>query len=940
DKSCDVGSIWSDATEQCELDKSCDVGSIWSDATEQCELDKSCDAGSIWSDATEQCELDKSCDVGTIWSDATQQCRALHYSEMSAPELADEYKNVIDGVYQACETYTRYLLPDGLTINTGNKNWFNKLTSYLPLVHTPALIGESGNIYAYKGQLGKSNYFVSGINLWSGNDSSQIRDHGVLQENVINDLLGVDDYKRENIIVWSEDSYFDRLMGNNVNLVSGSDKSLGVENINFDLFIGKKTSKETMKKVIAKGVPIIIAYNHWWARSDTNEMFGIDYFGAWMYEDFISGPSPCNQANTFGNTAIMLDYIVNDKYQINTSTMSEETVSGDSVDFRKIIDPTTGKNLQDVFEHPLRNIRNAISFFDNQDVSILETDNLDHLQIPIYIADILRDSIEYSGYRFYADLYGTASSVDYDKWFKAYFTDLTTHYARSDNKVNNDVGGFSPREDEIALLPLLTQDFTYDLTTDSHVTATGLYIKAGQESTIKRTDNNPSSVKLYINYQRDGATKLFSTGSGRPYSRPAYDRSHGITLEAGKEVSISSPIGGTLFISVPDNDDGDTISLNVKNVLINPTISGVSNSDISNFESALNNSPFNWVTVITKEVQIHSIASKFEETLAKYDNDVEKFMEDIITYTLGNFGYAGYLSNTLPDHTDSVKQFCSELGITDLCADRSLHSRNSVQHIYVDRATCGSLCSGNPYDRFSAYEPGDWGDSHEIGHNLQTSKLKIYDSRSSEVSNNIFPVESRRLKAIANGSEYYDARSNFSSTFNLMKQGLGKLNDTEHPLWNGTGIYDKAFERLGFYNQLKFASGDTEFYTKMYLLQRIALNRDNSDTTWAEYKDRLGFSEYTRDSFKNMNGNDFMAISSSLLIGKDMSQFFEGFGISVSNEARAQIAIEGHSQSLGMGIYFVPGDGSSTVPLDFITDTKDMYFIPLTADAIYEDPTL
>ncbi len=900
----------------------------------------SCDTGFVLSNLTGQCEIDTTCPDGELWDDTTGQCEQLTYDKMTATQLVDEYKDIAQNVYPECSTYPAYLLPNGLTIDSGNQNWFNKLTSHLPLTHTPALIGESGNIYAYKGQLQNSKYFASGLRLWSGHSSSLIRDNITLQENMLNDLLEVEDYKQANIVVWSEDSDFNSFTSGNVTLITSTEKSAGVENVDFDLFVGRKTSVETMQQMIDKGVPIIIYYNKSWANSSTAEMFGLEYSAAGKYENFVVGEELCNDmSQIYGNTAIMLDYLVNDKYVIDASTMPADTVSGESVYFSKIIDPETNKTLSEIFSTPLQKIRSAINLYDNQAINILEQDDLKYLQIPIYIADKFRDTIEYKNYRFYADIHGSADPVDYNQWFKTYFTDLTTHYTRPNNKLNNDLGEFSPREDEIQQLTPINKIFDYELTSSSHITATGTYIKAGQAATIKRTDNTSNSVTLYINYQRDGATKLFGTGSGRAYSRPAYDRSHGIKLVSGGEVTISSPVGGTLFVSVPNNSNGDKITLSMEDVLQNPSISSASDSAISDFENALTNTPFNWVTVMTKEVQIHSIASKFEETMDYYSNDVKKFVEDIVTYTLGNFKYAGYLSDEIPNHSDTINQFCSDLGISDLCNNRSLHSRSNIQHVYVDRPNCGSLCSGNPYDRITRYLPGDWGDSHEIGHNLQTSKLKIYSGRSREVSNNIFPVESRRLQAIEYNNSYYDVRSKFASTFELMKEGMGTVDNT-HPLWEGTGTYDKAFERLGFYNQLLFASNDPDFYTKMYLLQRIAENRDNNDSDWSNYKDRLGFSSYTRSEFSDMNGNDFMAITSSFLIGKDMSQFFEGFGISVSDDAKAQIATEGYAESLGMGIYYVPSDSSSIVPVNFITESKDHYFIELTSDAVYEDPTL
>ncbi len=859
---------------------------------------------------------------------------------MSPKQLALEYQRATSNAYPNCSSYTSYLFPNGLKNETGNKNWFNKLTTKTPLVHTPVIVGESGNVYAFKGQLENSRYIASGVTLWSNNSSQAIYDNITFQEKLINNLLGVSNFKDENLVVWSEDSKFNQFFMSqitdaNITFVTGEDKNKGIENIKFDLFIGYKTNVETMEKVIAKGAPVIITYNKNWGASNTANMFDLSYHTVSDFEDFVVGEDACKFSDSFLNTSIMLDYLANEKFVVNETTMPSDTVSGKNASFSKIIDPATNKSLSEIFRTPLNDLRSEISYYDGLGVNILNHDGLRHLQIPIYMADKFRNDIDYKGYRFYADIHGSASEVDYNEWFRTYFTDLSTHYARPDNKLNNDLGEFSPNEAKVQQLSTINKQYEYDLTTSSHVTAIGAYAKAGQPTTIKRTDNHTGTVKIYINYQRDGATNLFGTGSGKPYNRPAFDRSHGVSLEAGEEITISSPIGGVLFAQVPSNSAGDKISLELKNVLQNPSISGVSSADIAQFERQLDNTPFNWITVITKEIQIHSLSSKFEQTMDEYNNNVEKFMSDIVTYSLGNFGYAGYLSNILPDHTNSIKQFCSELGISDLCSDKGLNSRTNVQHIYVDRPTCGNLCSGVPvYDRASKYLPGDWGDSHEIGHNLQPNKLKIYNRVSMEVSNNIFPVESRRRKAVENSDDYYDARANHSKMFDKMVEGYGYVGNG-HPFWS-SGL----FERLGFYNQLQFTSNDIEFYTKMYLMQRIGEKQDSNETSWNEVKDGLGFSSYTASEFKDMNGNDFMAVASSKINQKNMIPFFEGFGIEITDKAKTQIALENYSSQMSAGMYYVPSDNSTNVPTNFVSDTtKDKYFIELTANAVYADPT-
>ncbi|MFM2032443.1 MAG: hypothetical protein RLZZ297_1208 [Chloroflexota bacterium] len=107
-------------------------------------------------------------------------------------------------------------------------------------------------------------------------------------------------------------------------------------------------------------------------------------------------------------------------------------------------------------------------------------------------------------------------------------------------------------------------------------------------------------------------------------------------------------------------------------------------------------------------------------------------------FYINNYNLAGFTGPSL-SLSASLTALCSSFGWT--CTGRNPHGITSMNHFNADQATCGYGCSGNPYDAWWAFDVLGWGDSHEMGHNIQA--LHIDDSSGNratgEVSNNIYP---------------------------------------------------------------------------------------------------------------------------------------------------------------------------------------------------------
>lgn len=234
-----------------------------------------------------------------------------------------------------------------------------------------------------------------------------------------------------------------------------------------------------------------------------------------------------------------------------------------------------------------------------------------------------------------------------------------------------------------------------------------------------------------------------------------------------------------------------------------------------------------------------------------------------------------------------------------------------MQHVIADSyADCGSGCSGNPYDQAWALDPMGWGETHEIGHNLQRERLLIYGGQSDEVSNNIFPAHKQMAANRASNPATPMTRDGTSARlgFDLIKTSLTQSSPSAYvkgQIWSDTGYAANNGLRLSFYRQLvefaRYYNPDTlsdgwELYTLLYLLER---NLTASEATWSSAgatsptpATKQVFSTYA--SFpSDMDGNDYMLIASSRIIGKDMRPVFAMWGVEYSAAAAAQLTAQG-----------------------------------------------
>ncbi len=890
---------------------------------------------------------------------------------ISLDQLLEKYKaEVKQDYYNACTSVVQEYFKSGvghfqITQSVSN-GWWTKLepiNSATEFNIYPILKGsETEKVFAYAGEKNNSKFVVSGVNFFhEAHSGKDLFAETTIQKDLINELLGVEDFTSQPITIahtgtggsavrkTSIKAYLEKHnLASNVTFTTNLDDD-------FDIFISSGPTKEEIDKTFEKEKPIFAFYNNLFGTVTTQSIFDVKLIWGGNAETFLveEATETCQGSlyKSIEQVETMLDYLVNEKFDVSfdEKDVCTSSVGKVSCDYKKIYD-ASNISLAELFNQPVNFLKNQIKAYDEKGINIFSEENVDYIKIPLQIADILREEVEYKDYYF-------REMEDYNEFFQTMYTDLMIHYARPDNVLNNDLGEFSPQESSVQQLETTTINYTANLNKYSNVTATPIYIKAGTTVKIIRNDSLEYNINLYINYQRDGASRIYDNGKKMKdengniilnedgtekifgtYNRPYTDRSNVIKIKPSSEIEISSPKGGVVFLELPSFAGGAEVSLTFENVLEGIYLEELTDEKIQNFISKLESSPINWVSIATKEVQLHSSRGKMIQSINDtYSGDTNKFIEDVKEYLIKTlYSYAGFLGEALREHSENVKDYCLQIGATDECANESLNVVSKIQHYYADRASCGSLCSGQPIDQFRALNPISWGEAHEIGHNLQVSRLKIYGGRSDEVSNNIFPVEMYRQVAINKGNDYYNSRYAGESLFNTLKQNINLEPSVNHPVWQSNEYAANNGQRLNFYLQLRFAANDSEMFTKLYLLNRIVSTKLSSAAVWDSVKAGYGFSNYTLDEFKSISSNDFMLIAISKIADRDLTNFFRGFGVSTSAKAQEQVANLNLSKpALLAGMYSLPVDSNGNTPVDFANwGNIDDYYIELTGEYV------
>ncbi|MEB4590957.1 ImpA family metalloprotease [Candidatus Thiothrix sp. Deng01] len=713
----------------------------------------------------------------------------------------------------------------------------------------------------------------------------------------------------------------------------------------FDLYLGDiNRDVAEMRQAFGKGKPVLV-FNNWYEPAEeTLAEFGLtwNWYGGATVGDFASVADLCAQSSNADAIHTLLANLRDGMPDfIYESADCPSSVGIVTCNLSKVTD-AAGRSADSLFSRGTDAIRTQLQMLDYAGDNLFGQGNDQRLlKLVVLLADKYRAGIHYPMDK---------KTTDDSTFYRALFADSIVNYSRPNNAYQPDMGDFTTAQAELNAETTLHKTLAYTPTVYGEWTSTGLYAPPGKTVTVRRTDSGAAEAKLRFNYLRE-STRLWNDGQ---YSRPRYLSSPVVTLEAGKTYTFSTPYGGPIYVGWIGAEGAAPFTLTFDNVLANPLLQEFDPVSIQSFLNDILWSHSDWVDIKTPYAELHSLKSYLLKAFDLQDGkegngytpeDVQAYIDDLNGYLVaGNYQYAGFSGEGLQKLDAEVTGFCNQSGLSsvnyagsvrNLCTDAAINAKPKIQHINSDvHALCGDLCSGNPFDSSVPIQPLGWGENHEMGHNLQRARLKIYAGRSTEVSNNMFPLHTQWAWTVAHGLGKHPSQTRPANreAFTILQNAIraGKPANSSHPLWAGTGIYDNAFERLAFYMQLAYTQQSWDLYTKLSLMERIYSDALNNDANWNAVKGLLGFGSYTRTDASNISGNDFLYITASKLAGKDYSNYFAAWGIEISATARAQVVANGVSGQVPAVFYYVDKElpavmpsAAKAIPLDGVSAWAD-----------------
>lgn len=554
---------------------------------------------------------------------------------------------------------------------------------------------------------------------------------------------------------------------------------------------------------------------------------------------------------------------------------------------------------------------------------------------------------------------------------RAVFSDWVVFYSRGSNPAQKDLGSYTcPWKARVAgtctglgydpaRVPLTTVKASAPVPAYTTWTATGAYALPGAPFTLTRTDGLGAGVEVraLLGFQRSGSTHSMKLGA---YTRPQYLQSTAVLLAPNQPVVLSTPYGGPIYLQIAGNPQGAPapVSVTLERVGRHPAILDVGDAaQVAAFPDDVRTSPLPHVDIRAAGFEIHLRKDKVLDTVTTgYAGNTAAFLEDIRqSYINQVYGLAGFklpgVALTASLSAD-VQAVCTHLGWS--CTDEALHSRKTTQHANFDEyASCGSGCSGNPFDADWSIDPIGWGESHELGHNLQVSLLNIgytdaahasdwssYQSRAGENSNNIFPYHTLwRYRRVVKGDvgALSDGHMNHKDVFAAVQSDLAGLtrtiggasrrvifdsacnrlgdyapgtpNNRYEAMWQDAGYAANNGLRMSFYLQLPLmAHGQAlrdgtslkngfDLFVLLYDAARLFQAAAVDATTWGARRAALGFGAFPYDgqatyagsTVAAMTGNDFLLVALSYLTARDYRPYFDSRGVRYSALGAAQI---------------------------------------------------
>ncbi|QDL55537.1 ImpA family metalloprotease [Rhodoferax aquaticus] len=648
-----------------------------------------------------------------------------------------------------------------------------------------------------------------------------------------------------------------------------------------------------IRALVAAGRPVLYVHTKFSAFSDSGRQvlagmglqFGSYGGNYWANDKVAAGRSEATNrtlGDQFAKTTAMLSSLASDSFSMPYD-WSPCTVSAGKTDCSGVA------SLQSNLLSPVDALRSQIDVFNRAGQNLFATADTTVLRYLVLWADVVRRQLRYP-----MDKASTPAAFE-----KALIADALVAYVRPAANAQADLGSFAGALTTGMAVSSTDETVDVSVPSTSGFTAIGRLAAPGKPVTVELLSAGSATVSLRLNTQRTGSTRLWDPNR---YNRPRFLASPDMVLSTGQAMQLVSPYGGTLQLVFSNATPQQNVQLRLRGVAKHPFLDQSNGAgDTAAFATTLNAAQHEWAEIKLAGVEVHSRADKMRAVIngPHYAGDIDKFLNELKTIFFEDlYMLAGY---ALPGKslTAHVQAMCANLGWT--CTDATLHRVPGTQHINVDNySQCGSGCAGNPYDQDWGLTPRGWGESHEVGHNQQKGMHKVYDDRSGEVSNNLFPLHKGWRMLSELGYNSGDNRVAYQSAFNMIKAAKTEADPIEgvyQRIWGDAAYAVQNGERMAFYmqwvhywaqRQASIATG-WDIVTLLYLHQRQFDAVAAAD--WAANRNKLGYSTYANKP--SPSGNDNMLITLSWITGRDQRPTFDLWGVRYSPEAAAQVAAFG-----------------------------------------------
>ncbi len=657
----------------------------------------------------------------------------------------------------------------------------------------------------------------------------------------------------------------------------------------------------TVRARLQAGLPILFVHTNGWNQSSTGQKIlsglGLQegpYGGNYWDKDAV--PSSRTRARSvelggaYGQDPALVQQIVDGSWRTDYDWSKCTSYVG-----RTTCDDVPG--LSD-FSKRVEVLKGALDAYNQKAQNLFALPGTTSLRLWLLWADAVRQNIRYP----------MDKAADTARFQETFVADAIVGYVREAGAAQKELGSYAGQRQQSMPVSGSEETLTLTLPSAQGFTAIGRMAAPGKRLSIRIEDAGQASLAVGLNTQRIGSTRLWNS---RQYDRPRFLKSPDIKLQANQSVALVSPYGGLLQLVYSGATPGQTVTVKVTGAASQPFLDIQPGEDssraIADFIQALDADKADWLEIRSGSVEVHAKVEKVRGSIDKdYGGDVQRFIRELNevfiddAYTLAGFAIPNQAK------TPAIQQECAVRGWD--CDSETLHKLPGTQHINVDQyAQCGGGCSGNPYDQTWGLNPRGWGESHELGHNLQVNRLKVYGGRSGEISNQIFPLHKDWRVLREFGQNLDDTRVNYRNAYNLIVAGRAEadpLAGVYKRLWEDPGTYALNGERMAFYTQWVHYWADLkndplqgwDIWTLLYLHQRQV---DKSD--WDANKAALGYASYAQrpgnsGDASSTDGNDNLLLGLSWLTQRDQRPTFALWGIRTSAAAQAQVAAYGFAE--------------------------------------------